>query len=240
MQSELDKLPANHPDRPAIMREIQRIGGGQAAPSGNYAAGPSAQEVAANEAAKVRAVDTAKADVGRDTEGRKKGVMYSENIGNADRALELLKLGPTASGIGALADSGAAFFGQATPGAKIAAQLDIISAGMIKNVPRFEGPQSDKDVDQYKSAAGRVGDRTLPVEIRMAAAEEVKSLAQKASEQQGKSFPPGGASGGWGENPKGKVVDTLPTANASNKGQRIRDTTTGKILRSNGMQWKEE
>ena len=50
----------------------------------------------------------------------------------------------------------------------------------------------------------------------------------------------GGASGGWGDKPKGNVVDALPTANSSNKGQRIRDTTTGKILRSNGMQWKEE
>lgn len=240
MQSELDKLPPNHPDRPAVEREMQRLGGAPQAQPGAYAAGPSAAETAAAAAAQAKAVGTANADVVRDTEGRKKGVMYAENIGNADRALELLKLGPTASGIGALADSGAAFFGQATAGAKIAAQLDIISAGMIKNVPRFEGPQSDKDVDQYKSAAGRVGDRTLPVEIRMAAAEEVKSLAQKASEQQGKSSTPGGASGGWGDKPKGNVVDALPTANASNKGQRIRDTTTGKILRSNGMQWKEE
>lgn len=240
IQTELNRLPADHPDRPALMREIQRIGGGQAAPSGNYAAGPSAEEEAAAAANKARAIATASADVVRDSDGRKKGVMYAENIGNADRAIELLKLGPTASGIGAMADSGAAFFGRATPGAKIAAQLDIISAGMIKNVPRFEGPQSDKDVDQYKAAAGRVADRTLPVEIRTAAAEEVRSLAQKASEQQGKSSPPGGASGGWGEKPKGKVLEALPTANSSNKGQRIRDTTTGKILRSNGMQWKEE
>ena len=47
-------------------------------------------------------------------------------------------------------------------------------------------------------------------------------------------------SGEGGDKPKGNVFDALPTANASNKGQRIRDTTTGKILRSNGMQWKEE
>ena len=200
MQSELDKLPPNHPDRPAIQREMQRLGG-VAAQGGGYAAGPSIAEAAAAAATQARAVDTAKADVVRDSEGWRKGVMYAENIGNADRAIELLKLGPTASGMGALADNSAAFFGKATPGAKIAAQLDIISAGMIKNVPRFEGPQSDKDVDQYKSAAGRVGDRTLPVEIRMAAAEEVKSLAQKASQQQGKSSPPGGASGSWGNKP---------------------------------------
>jgi len=50
----------------------------------------------------------------------------------------------------------------------------------------------------------------------------------------------GSASGGWDEKPKGNVFASLPTANASNKGQRMRDTTTGKILISNGMQWKEE
>ncbi len=40
--------------------------------------------------------------------------------------------------------------------------------------------------------------------------------------------------------PASKLVDALPTPNGSNKGQRIRDTTTGKILVSNGMQWKAE
>lgn len=43
------------------------------------------------------------------------------------------------------------------------------------------------------------------------------------------------------EQPKApKLLPNLPTANASNKGQRIRDTTTGKILMSNGIQWKEQ
>lgn len=37
-----------------------------------------------------------------------------------------------------------------------------------------------------------------------------------------------------------KLLQSLPVANASNRGQRIRDTTTGKILISNGMQWKEQ
>lgn len=37
-----------------------------------------------------------------------------------------------------------------------------------------------------------------------------------------------------------KTLSSLPTPNASNKGQRIRDTVTGKVLVSNGMQWKEE
>lgn len=37
----------------------------------------------------------------------------------------------------------------------------------------------------------------------------------------------------------GNVMSALPTANASNKGRKIRDTTTGKILVSNGMTWTE-
>lgn len=38
----------------------------------------------------------------------------------------------------------------------------------------------------------------------------------------------------------GNIVDKMPTANASNRGQRIRDTETGKILKSNGMTWVAE
>ena len=37
----------------------------------------------------------------------------------------------------------------------------------------------------------------------------------------------------------GNAMESLPTANASNKGRKIRDTTTGKILVSNGMAWTE-
>lgn len=38
---------------------------------------------------------------------------------------------------------------------------------------------------------------------------------------------------------KPSQMDALPTANASNKGRKIRDTTTGKVLVSNGMTWTE-
>lgn len=37
-----------------------------------------------------------------------------------------------------------------------------------------------------------------------------------------------------------KVIDALPAPNTGNKGQRIRDTSTGKILVSNGLQWMPE
>ena len=38
---------------------------------------------------------------------------------------------------------------------------------------------------------------------------------------------------------KPSQMEALPTANASNRGKKIRDTTTGKVLVSNGMTWTE-
>lgn len=37
-----------------------------------------------------------------------------------------------------------------------------------------------------------------------------------------------------------RIIDALPTPNASNKGKRVRDTSTGQILVSDGMQWRPE
>lgn len=41
------------------------------------------------------------------------------------------------------------------------------------------------------------------------------------------------------EQPASQPMNALPTANSTNKGRRVRDTITGKIYESNGMQWKE-
>lgn len=198
MQNELMKLPQNHPDVPALQREIKRLQGSSStgAQSGNYAAGPSATETAAAAAAQASAVDTAKADVVRDSDNRSKVRNATENLTNADRAIELLRLGPTGSAIGSMMDKGAAVFGRSTPGGNIAAQLDIVSANMVKNVPRFEGPQSNIDVEGYKAAAGRVADRSLPIDQRIAAAQEVKYFEQKAI-RQAAGQQSGGASGSW-------------------------------------------
>lgn len=205
MQNELMKLPQNHPDVPALQREIKRLQGSSTPgpQSGNYAAGPSAAETAAAAAAQAGAVDTAKADVVRDTDNRSKARNAENNISYADRAIELLRLGPTGSAIGEMVDKGAAMFGKSTPGANIAAQLDIVSANMVKNVPRFEGPQSNIDVEGYKSAAGRVADRSLPIEQRIAAAQEVKYFEQKAL-RQARGQQAGGASGSWDEPASGQ------------------------------------
>jgi hypothetical protein len=50
-------------------------------------------------------------------------------------------------------------------------------------VPRFEGPQSDKDTQSYKEAAGQLADPTLPTKIRKEAGKTVLRLMQSRKNQ---------------------------------------------------------
>jgi len=89
----------------------------------------------------------------------------------------------TGSGAGRLADVGAGFFGQATPGAIAIGKLKPIQDVVLKMVPRFEGPQSDKDTQSYKEAAGQLADPTLPTKIRKEAGRTVLRLMQSRKSQ---------------------------------------------------------
>jgi len=89
----------------------------------------------------------------------------------------------TGSGAGRLADIGAGFFGQATPGAIAIGKLKPIQDLVLKMVPRFEGPQSDKDTQSYKEAAGQLADPTLPTKIRKEAGKTVLRLMQSRKNQ---------------------------------------------------------
>ena len=82
----------------------------------------------------------------------------------------------TGSGAGRLADVAAGFGGYATSGAIAIAKLKPIADMALKMVPRFEGPQSDKDTQTYKEAAGQLADPSLPTEIRKQAGREVLRL----------------------------------------------------------------
>lgn len=154
-----------------------------------------------------------------------KGTQANDLLGNIGRARELLSQGPTASGAGTLADQAGSFLGVSSKSAQAASALRNIGEWMTSNVPRMEGPQSNFDAERYKAMAGMVGDSTKPVADRLAALNEVEKIQQKYQA---------------GSRPQGQLLQSLPTANASNRGQRIRDTTTGKILKSNGMTWVEE
>lgn len=89
----------------------------------------------------------------------------------------------TGSGVGRAVDIGARFIGQATKGDIAIGKLKPIADIVLKMVPRFEGPQSDKDTQSYKEAAGQLADPTLPREIRKAAAQTIIRLMENRKGQ---------------------------------------------------------
>jgi hypothetical protein len=89
----------------------------------------------------------------------------------------------TGSGAGRLVDIGAGFVGQATPGAIAGGKLAPIADLVLKMVPRFEGPQSDKDTTSYKEAAGQLANTALPNAIRKQAGLEILRLMKERKGQ---------------------------------------------------------
>jgi hypothetical protein len=106
------------------------------------------------------------------------------------------------SGIGAGFGYMANVFGMDSPQNEADAQLKVLGSKLLMQVPRFQGPQSDKDVAVYKEAAGQIGDPTIPANVRMAALKTIKELnARYAPELD------------WG------LVKPTPVPNASNASQ---------------------
>jgi hypothetical protein len=54
---------------------------------------------------------------------------------------------------------------------------------VLKMVPRFEGPQSNFDVQSYKDAAGNLANPNVPVSVKKAAATEIVRLFRKYRDQ---------------------------------------------------------
>lgn len=89
----------------------------------------------------------------------------------------------TGSLFGKGVDIAARTIGKATQGDIAIGKLQVLSDQILKLVPRFEGPQSDKDTQTYREAAGQLADGTLPNEIRKAAAETLIDLYTKRQGQ---------------------------------------------------------
>jgi hypothetical protein len=89
----------------------------------------------------------------------------------------------TGSGFGRGVDFAARVAGKATKGDIALGKLAIIADQVLKLVPRFEGPQSDKDTQTYREAAGQLADGTLPNEIRKEAAKTIIELYERRSNQ---------------------------------------------------------
>jgi hypothetical protein len=119
--------------------------------------------------------------------GVEKGVEQGKNVKRADMMLSqidtaenILKSGkPTESGIGAAIDAAGRMVGVSNVGAQESAKLEALSGWLVANVPRMEGPQSNFDVQNYQTMAGKIGDKTVPIKERLAAVDTVKKLQQK-------------------------------------------------------------
>lgn len=113
----------------------------------------------------------------------------------------------TSSGLGKIVDTGAAFFGKSTEGAQAAAALKPIADLGLKMIPRFEGPQSDKDTQSYKEASGQLANESLPIETRRAAA---KTLVRLMKARQGQFVNQAMANEGISPSEPGKPSTAAP------------------------------
>lgn len=108
----------------------------------------------------------------------------AQNAGNTlqllDQAETLLKSsGATGSYGGSIYDRAMGAMGRSTSGAQVTAGLKAIAGQLTANVPRMEGPQSDRDVQLYREMAGNLADDTLPIQTRLAALRQIRALQQK-------------------------------------------------------------
>jgi hypothetical protein len=156
-------------------------------PTSTTAPNPLSTQASEIEAATAKAGAEAEAKALGSAKGEAQGGLAKKGI-NAMNVLETLELADplvdvaTGSGTGAAADKVAAFFGESTTGDQAIAQLKIIQANLMANMPRMEGPQSDRDVQLYREAAGELGDPAVPRQRKKAAVNMIRALQQKYAE----------------------------------------------------------
>ena len=83
---------------------------------------------------------------------------------------------PTGSGIGSVVDTVGGWAGVSMPGAAEAADLRVVAGQLISKVPRFEGPQSDKDTALYRQMAAEAGNEKTPIATRLSAVRKMREV----------------------------------------------------------------
>lgn len=141
-------------------------------------------QVAAQEADAARIKKEAEAKAERNANAAKRAAQAQESIDTLNEAITLLP-GATSGRLESLGAAGMGALGLSTRGAQATAQLRLLAAKLIANVPRFEGPQSNIDVQFYREAAGDLANENLPSETRQAAARKMLEISQKYVGQQG-------------------------------------------------------
>lgn len=154
--------------------KVEPVAGPGGAPIVGAAADPKLQGDIAG------AKESAKAGVEKKVEQGKNVKRADMMLSQIDTAENILKSGkPTESGIGSAIDAAGRMIGVSNVGAQEAAKLEALSGWLVANVPRMEGPQSNFDVQNYMTMAGKIGDKTVPIAERLAAVKVVKDLQQK-------------------------------------------------------------
>lgn len=158
-----------------------------------------APEQATLEADAARQKKEAEALAERNAAAAKAGKEASDTVTIINEAINLL---PEATGgiLGQVRDAGARAANQSTEGSRATARLKLLAAKLVANVPRFEGPQSNIDVQFYREAAGDLGNPNLSVGERLAAAELMLEIAQRYAGQ-------GGGQGETGAYRIGQVIE---------------------------------
>jgi hypothetical protein len=129
------------------------------------------------------------AEANKKVVGQESQKMYgAESIYDVAKTIQDTLPKATGSLIGSKVDQLASVFGYGTEGAKATAQLQVLGNRILMNVPRFEGPQSDRDTAVYKDAAGRIADPSVPIETRMAAFKTIMEINQKYAPELDWSF----------------------------------------------------
>lgn len=95
----------------------------------------------------------------------------------------------TGSALGSVGDTLGAVVGHSTAGARNTAKLKVIQSGLMLNMPRMEGPQSDRDVQLYQQAAAQLGDSTVPADTRSAALDTIEAIQNRYQERAAGAAP---------------------------------------------------
>jgi hypothetical protein len=132
----------------------------------------------------------------RDTQRQNDIKTAKKFLNITNRVDEVLKAGPTNSGIGSLLDSAGAMVGYATPGSVAAQQLKALGGWLVSNVPRMEGPQSNFDVANYQTMAADVANDSLPLERRKAALTSIKDMMREIADGRTQTTPAAPANSG--------------------------------------------
>lgn len=177
--------------------------GGQTPASGGQAKyGISSDQAIANAVKKEEQITQVQNDAKNKQAIEANKALARKYLDQAAIAEKLLKSNPSSGLFSSMVDKTLGAFNIPTESGKIANSLDAVGGWLVSNVPRMEGPQSNFDVENYKTMAGNVANRDIPIENRLKALNTIQGMMRgiidgSISNQPGASS--GGATGGWGD-----------------------------------------